>query len=131
MDKSLTGRWIGRYDYDDGEASVPFEADMTQTGMTLRAMTAEPNTFRPGGAPELHGFLTGWVVGREVRLTKTYTFDQGADPEYVGHVDAEACRITGRWSFEDHPEVSGRFTMTRRPAAKARAERQVAAEVEI
>ena len=57
VDKSLTGRWIGRYDYDDGEASVPFEADMTQTGMTLRAMTAEPNTFRHGGAPELLGAL--------------------------------------------------------------------------
>ncbi|WP_139176571.1 hypothetical protein [Jannaschia faecimaris] len=131
MNKSLTGQWIGRFDYDDGEASVPFEADMIQSGMTLRAQTVEPNTFHPGAMKELRGFLTGWIVGSEVRLTKTYTFDQVADPEYVGRVDADARRITGCWSFEDMPANTGRFTMTRRPAAKALAERRIAAETEV
>ena len=130
MGRTLTGRWIGHYDYDDGGAPVPFEADMTQTGMTLRATTTEPNTFRPGAMTELRGFLTGWIVGREVRLTKTYTFDQGADPEYVGWIDGEGQRITGRWSFEDFPDHHGRFAMMRQPEARARIRRRAMAEIE-
>lgn len=129
--KSLTGQWIGRYDYDDGEPPVPFEAEFTQTGMTLRALTLEPNTFHPGAMKELRGFLTGWIVGTEVRLTKTYSFAQVADPEYVGKLDAEGRRITGRWFFEEMPAVHGRFTLTRKPASRATAERRAMAEIEI
>ncbi|MGB3407396.1 MAG: hypothetical protein WBA67_07860 [Jannaschia sp.] len=131
MDRTLTGRWIGHYDYADGAPSVPFEADLTQTGMTLRATTVEPNTFRPGGMPELRGFLTGWIVGSEVRLTKTYTFDQGADPEYVGRVDPSFRRITGRWNFDEFPEIRGNFSMMRQPDARAKVARRAIAEAEI
>ena len=119
-EETLTGRWIGRYDYGDGGEVVPFEADMVQDGLELRAETLEPNTFRPGGMAELRGLLTGWIVGDEVRLTKTYTFDQGGEPEYVGRISASRDRIAGRWSFENLPGVSGRFSMNRKPKARRR-----------
>ncbi len=130
MDGTLTGRWIGRYDYGDGEAPVPFEAEMMQDGMTLRATTVEPNTFHPSAARELKGCLTGWIVGREVRMTKTYSFAQLSDPEYVGHVDPAGRRIAGRWSFEDMPGVHGTFTMTRKPVAEAKATARATAEAD-
>ena len=129
MAEDLAGRWIGRYDYA-GARPVPFEARMSQDGAALEAATVEPNTFAPGLGPELAGWLRGTVADGEVRLTKTYAFDQGRDPEYRGRVDAAGTRIVGRWRFPGLAGASGGFAMSRAPDVVARAGRRAKADAD-
>jgi hypothetical protein len=124
--QSLTGRWIGRYDYDGGGPVVSFEARLVERGGALWGETVEPNTFRPDLGAELAAVLMGEREGAEVRFVKTYTgFNEGDRPRYSGHANAALTRIAGIWRIR---LMTGRFVMVRdEPASRAKAKQRAKA----
>ena len=129
---SLTGRWLGRYDYARGAAApVAFEAELTDDQGTIAGETTEPNTFRPDLGVVLSAVLHGSRNGPDVTLAKTYLqFSEGPPIAYIGVANAKLTRIEGRWHFPDMPSEGGRFVLMRKPAALARALRQVLRDIE-
>jgi hypothetical protein len=100
----LTGRWLGRYEYPDGNDTVPFEAELAET---------------------LDAILTGQRDGMTVLFAKRYLgFQEDGPIGYEGTVDAALSRIEGHWSFALPVQYSGRFVMMRKPLASARAARR-------
>ena len=129
-ERDLTGRWLGRYDYDSGEG-VPFEADLTEQDGTLTGQIDEPNTFDPDAPESLTADIRGVRQGAEVSFEKLYHgFAAVECPTYNGTLNPALTRISGTWSFRAYPGHTGRFVMMRKPRTKARAKRSVAAVVE-
>ncbi len=120
--KSLTGAWMGRYDYEIGVPPVPFEVALIEEAGSLSGEVTEPNTFRDDMGAHLAALLIGERDGFDVSFLKTYDgFDQGEDPVYQGALNVALTRIDGMWSFPRQPNLRGRFMMVRAVAARARA----------
>lgn len=128
---SLTGRWLGRYDYGDGRPGVAFEAALLDQGGALSGVIEEPNTFGRGASPVLAADVDGTRAGSAVSFLKQYL---GTGPEswpsYHGTANAALTRVEGRWWFASDPRQSGRFVLMRKPRAEDRAERRITAEAE-
>lgn len=125
---SLTGRWIGRFDYGMG-GGVAFEAELIEQDGQISGRTAEANAFRADQGHTLVAQLQGDRAGLAVQFIKIYLgFDQGANPVYEGQADAGLTRIGGRWRFTGLRGGSGRFVMMREPLAAARRRRRARAE---
>jgi hypothetical protein len=128
--EDLTGRWIGRYTYASGTDSVPFEAELWQTGRTLEGRIVEPNTFQPDAGPELSAQLMGWAADGRLVFTKRYSgLPMSEHPEYEGQVLRDGRRIEGTWRFPGKTWWTGGFSMSRKPRAEAKAKREAGAEV--
>ncbi|WP_284166004.1 hypothetical protein [Frigidibacter sp. SD6-1] len=126
---SLTGRWLGRYDYQGAAEPVPFEVDLHDTGGSLTGDVTEPNSFRPDQGTILSAVLNGDHNGLRVSFIKRYVgFDQGDHPRYQGELNPARTRIEGRWHFPKSPAQSGRFVMMRKPRAAAEERASEAAE---
>ena len=120
---SLTGRWLGRYDYSGNREGVGFEVDLVDIEGDLSGSIFEPNTFRRDMGSELTAELGGRHASGTVQFVKRYLgFRQGNDPAYSGEVNAALTRIAGTWVFPGRGG-SGRFVMSRKPLAAARVER--------
>jgi hypothetical protein len=129
---SLTGRWLGRYEYDAGPEPVPFEADLIEDLGFLSGETAEGNTFRPELDGTLHAVITGNHSKGSVHFTKTYLgFEADDHPIYSGRANANLTRIEGRWFFPSQPGWAGRFVMMRKPGAAAERKAGDKAEMEL
>jgi hypothetical protein len=127
--ETLSGQWLGRYEYQRGARPVAFEADIIEDAGTISGITSEPNSFHPGMGAVLTATLAGTCAADEVQFTKIYQgFTQDGLLIYQGRVNAARNRIEGRWHFAELPSWSGRFVMMRKPKAAARAARS--AEVE-
>ncbi|MCY1127634.1 hypothetical protein OU426_12275 [Frigidibacter sp. RF13] len=126
----LTGRWLGRYDYQGAAEPVPFEVDLHDAGGTLTGDITEPNSFRPDQGTILSAVLNGDHNGQRVSFLKRYVgFDQGDHPRYQGELNAARTRIEGRWHFPKSPTLTGRFVMMRKPRAAAEEKARGSAEV--
>jgi hypothetical protein len=129
MTGSMTGRWLGRYEYPYGPPPVPFEADLIDEAGGLSGAIYEPNTFRPNAGPELSADITGSRTGAQVVFQKRYRGAPAREwPFYEGTVNSAFTRIEGRWIFH-HIGLSGRFVMMRKPLATVSAAREVEAVV--
>ncbi|MGL5009638.1 MAG: hypothetical protein ACRC6I_07120 [Paracoccaceae bacterium] len=127
--KSLTGRWLGRYDYPYGAASVAFEADVVEDAGVLGGAIFEPNTFRRDAGPELVADIQGSRDGAQVMFHKRYRGATPAEwPHYEGVVNGALTRIEGRWVFAA-TGFSGRFVMMRKPVASTAVLREAEAVV--
>ena len=113
--KDLTGRWMGRYDYNSRVLpAVAFEVDLTDDDGDLSGIITEPNGFRGDRGAVLRARLIGARDGSEVRFVKYYIgFDQDDDPHYTGTMNAALTRIEGQWHFPTVGGAGGRFVMTR------------------
>jgi hypothetical protein len=119
---NLTGRWLGRYEYEYGQPPVAFEADITDAHGHISGQICEPNSFRPGMGAVLTATLAGACSGDDVQFSKRYVgFTQDGPLIYNGTANAARSRIEGRWHFADVPFWNGRFVMMRKPRAAARA----------
>jgi hypothetical protein len=128
---TLSGQWIGRYEYKRGARPVAFEADITEDQGWLSGQISEPNSFRPGMGHILNATLTGTRTGDDVQFIKSYQgFAQHGALIYSGTANSVLNRIEGRWHFSDLPSWDGRFVMMRKPRAAARAARDVERELE-
>jgi hypothetical protein len=117
---TLTGRWLGRYDYEGAAEPVPFEVDLHDAGGSLTGDMSEPNSFRPDQGSVLSAVLNGDHNDGRVSFVKRYLgFDQGDHPRYQGELNRARTRIEGRWHFPKSPTLSGRFVMMRKPRAAA------------
>jgi hypothetical protein len=120
---SLTGRWLGRYEYPYGAPPVTFEAELTDLAGELSGEIYEPNTFRPDAGPELSADILGQRDGGQVTFLKRYRgLPSERWPHYDGTVNARLTRIEGRWLFAQ-VNFSGRFVMMRKPLAGAAVEK--------
>jgi hypothetical protein len=129
MNPSLTGRWLGRYEYPYAAPPVPFEADLVEDAGLLTGTIYEPNTFKPGAGPELLADITGSRAGAQVVFQKRYRGAPGHEwPFYEGTANSALTRIEGYWIFR-HIGFSGRFVMMRKPKATATAKREAEAVV--
>ncbi|KIT16349.1 hypothetical protein [Jannaschia aquimarina] len=130
-DEDLTGRWIGRYTYAAGGDPVPFEAELWQTGTTLEGRVTEPNTFRRDAGPELSAMVLGWSSGGDLGFLKRYPgLPDEEQPVYEGRLLMGGKRAEGVWHLTGRPDWTGRFSMSRKPRAAAKADRRTAREVE-
>jgi hypothetical protein len=109
----LTGRWTGRYYYEDGRESVPFMVDMYETRGQLEGRISEPNTFGSASSRSLYANLNGATEDGIVRFQKTYdgTGGQSHAVNYEGKLDDKKMSVAGRWRL---PDASGRFEIYRR-----------------
>lgn len=122
-EETISGRWAGRYDYDNGDQPVPFEAVLEEFAGTLSGEITEPNTFRQDMGAHLAAMIVGTRTGFEVSFCKTYDgFEQGGDPVYKGMLNTALTRIDGTWRFPNEPWLQGRFMMVRAVDARARRE---------
>ena len=129
---SLTGRWMGRFEYDRGGVASSFEAEITETGTALDGDTTEPNNFRKDMGSELTATLTGSRADGHVSFVKRYNgFDQGDLLLYDGTVNAALSRIEGRWRFSAQPGWGGRFVMFRKAQSKAKAKTKATVDIEV
>lgn len=127
---SLSGRWLGRYEYPDGREPVPFEAVLAEELDLLAGEIEEPNTFAQGHGPVLSAMIEGSRDGLSVEFRKRYHgFALQSCPQYDGEVNAALTRIEGIWRFAAQPGFVGRFVMMRKPMAEARLERAITEEV--
>lgn len=128
--KDLTGRWMGRYEYDRGGTPTAFEAELTEAA-DLSGEMWEPNGFRKDLGAELSATLSGARTGDQVSFVKRYLgFEQGDHPIYDGTANAALTRIEGRWRFTHQPGWGGRFVMMRKAKAAATAEQTQTEPVE-
>ena len=111
----LTGRWMGRYDYNSRVLpAVAFEVVLEEEAGHLTGIITEPNGFRGDRGASLRARLIGGRDGAEVRFVKYYIgFDQDDDPHYAGTANAALTRIEGTWHFPVIGGKGGRFVMTR------------------
>ena len=127
---TLSGAWMGRYDYGAGQCPVSFEAMLQDDAGALSGQITEPNTFRRDMGASLTASLVGDRLGYDVTFRKIYAgFDQGGDPVYEGVLNAALDRIDGMWRFSNDPQWSGRFMMIR--ALRVRARRKIAVTADI
>ncbi len=125
----LTGRWLGRYQYDSAAPVVAFEADLEEFAGALTGEIREPNSFRPDQGAELSASLTGSRAGTAVDFVKVYRgFTQGDHPHYSGTTNPALTRIEGQWHFLRAPWMRGRFVMMRKPLASAETATTIGAE---
>ena len=111
---SLTGVWVGSYQYTDRRAPVQFmmvlhqDADGTVTG-ALR----EPATFGDSSAPFLGASISGSVQNATLKYVKKYdgTGGQNHSVDYRGVVNWKARAVQGQWSM---PGSKGTFRMAAR-----------------
>jgi hypothetical protein len=100
---SLDGIWIGYYGYDDGRASVKFQAKLRSDGGSLSGSTIEPNTFGDSSALFLTATLNG-VINSDgsVHFIKTYdgTGGQHHSVDYSGVISSATRCIEGRWTLQ-------------------------------
>jgi hypothetical protein len=129
--KSLTGRWLGRYDQPAQPPSVPFEADLVEEAGSLTGDTQEPNTFRPELGPTLTAILSGGRTGQTVSFIKDYQGFAQDEPVYLGEANAALTRIAGHWSAPGLPGLTGRFVMMRKPLAGAKVTKARKAELPV
>ena len=128
--KTLTGRWLGRYEYSYAAEPVGFEADLIDDAGALTGDIREANSFQPGQGAELFATLVGTFAEGEVSFTKTYLgFAHPDNPRYTGQANAALTRIEGTWHFPALAGPGGRFVMMRKPQASATAERSIATEL--
>ena len=111
--RDLTGRWQGRYYYQDGRESVAFVVDMYDNGGKLEGRISEPNTFGGADARSLYANLAGGVQGRALSFSKTYdgTGGQSHSVQYRGELDQDDMSAKGTWRI---PGANGRFELYRR-----------------
>ncbi len=129
---SLTGRWLGRYDYADGRPGVAFEASLLDQDGALSGVVEEPNTFGRSAAAVLVADLDGTRSGSAVSFLKRYVgSDRLAWPSYHGTANAALTRVEGRWWFAADPRQSGRFVLMRKPRAEDRAQVGAAGRVPV
>lgn len=118
-DSSLSGHWIGIYNYPDGSPPVPFDAILLESGDQISGTIEEVDDYL--GDMHLTATVDGNRDGEAVRFTKFY--DSGdADFDtvlYKGSVNAEGTEIHGRWEIP--PDLSGSFIMTRETGAAVEA----------
>lgn len=120
--QSLTGRWIGRYDYGRG-SGVAFEADLIDQDGQISGRTAESNSFRSDMGGTLVAQVQGERAGLMVQFVKDYLgFAQPSSPIYEGQANAALTRVDGLWRFPSGE--SGRFVMLREPRLSARRRRK-------
>ena len=117
---SLTGIWDGEYRYPRLLAPNAFTAILFETAGHLGGQIHEVAATGATRGQTVTAALVGHRAAQAVSFVKTY------DPEgrrhkhpvrYEGALDAEACRIEGRWRIAG--SWGGDFVMTRaRPAAE-------------
>ncbi|MEX0941608.1 MAG: caspase family protein [Pseudomonadales bacterium] len=109
----LTGRWTGRYYYEDGRDSVPFMVDLYETRGQLEGRISEPNTFGTANSRSLYANLNGSVKDNSIRFEKTYdgTGGQSHAVFYEGKLDDKKMSVAGRWRLAG---ARGRFEIYRR-----------------
>ena len=128
---TLTGQWLGRFEYDRGGVAAAFEAELSETDGVLRGQTTEPNSFRKDMGPELTAQITGSRADDKVSFFKRYIgFDQGDLLIYDGTTDAVLTRIEGRWRFNAQPNWGGRFVLLIRPSRRTAARVPRSASIE-
>ncbi len=111
---TLSGHWIGRYDYNGRGAPVAFEARIDEGPQGVLGDITEPNSFKNGMGPSLSAHMSGARAGDSVSFIKTYhglsTLNR---PMYDGTVNAALTRIEGGWRFDDPQLGTGAFSMVR------------------
>lgn len=119
----LSGRWLGRYDYQNAAEPVPFEAELTEELGMIDGLSSETNTFRPELGAVLDALLSGARTQQDVQFSKRYLGFAQPALTYQGTVNGTLTRIEGTWSFPPAIGGSGRFVMMRKPLASARKQR--------
>lgn len=109
----LTGRWAGRYYYEDGRDSVPFEINMYANSHNLKGTISETSTFGDENAVALFADLKGTIRNNNLQFSKTYdgTGGQTHSIDYRGELDSDKMSAKGRWHLA---QASGRFEIYRR-----------------
>jgi hypothetical protein len=109
----LTGRWAGRYYYEDGRDSVPFEINMYANDHNLKGTISETNTFGDQNSVALFADLRGTISNNNLQFSKTYdgTGGQTHSIDYIGRLDDDKMSAKGRWHLAP---ASGRFEIYRR-----------------
>jgi hypothetical protein len=86
----LTGTWLGTYWQAD--APTRFEASLVQGGNALTGRIQDDN---PLGEAQ----VTGEVVGRKVKFSKTYLSGISTVIEYAGTIDDSGEVMRGDWAI--------------------------------
>jgi hypothetical protein len=100
---SLTGVWVGSYQYPDRRAPVQFLMVVKQgPNGTFTGSLREPNTFGSSSVAFLGASISGTVKSTAVKYTKTYdgTGGQSHSVDYQGLVNWKARVVQGQWSLE-------------------------------
>jgi len=124
----LSGKWDGVYAYPavpGAGPTMPFLAEIVDTGGRITGTIIEPHEFRGGTA---HSSLEGVHAGSTVDFLKTYhaAGEEYDEPvAYAGTLSADGNVITGHWMLS---EWSGSFEMVRQSEATSASEAMVAAK---
>ncbi len=118
---SLSGHWVGQYDYLLPEPGVPFVATLSHDRETFTGTSSEPNTFSRYGGSRLEADLSGTLTADGIEFSKAYRGVPDARHiiHYSGSLSAERDHIQGSWrvSIPGEPDFTGVFWMKRQRAA--------------
>lgn len=112
----LSGAWTGVYSYEAGRLSVPFNAQLEQSGASFTGAITEPDTLGVFKVVIALSVVDGLRDGSAIQFRKTMTNGHpGHVIHYEGALSGDESRIAGRWRIP--PRTSGSFFMQReRPA---------------
>jgi hypothetical protein len=112
QDKSITGRWHGRYTYLDGGEGEAFEADLIESQDAIIGTTTEASTFyglKATRKATISGSRNGSIVSFVKHYARGHAHDQPI--KYDGEVNDDATEIEGIWRIDR--SAFGRFLMIR------------------
>ncbi len=117
MNRDLTGKWSGIFNYPHTNPPTAFEADIADLGGSIVGTIHEPDLYSQPPGALIAAAIDGHVEGARITFSKFYDDSAGyADMVvYSGVLSEDGCEISGRW---DIPGVwSGSFLMIR-PASE-------------
>lgn len=105
----LTGKWIGKYYYEDGRKSVEFSGTVQQTGDNISGQFTEPRTDFGPMLDKVTFTFAGTMVNNHVLMVKTYSYNTNHKVNYSGTYYPEERKIKGTWSIE---KTTGNFEIS-------------------
>ncbi|MEQ8174527.1 MAG: hypothetical protein ABRQ26_05585 [Syntrophomonadaceae bacterium] len=105
----LSGKWTGKYYYEDGRKSVDFSGTVQQTGDNIAGQFTEPRTDFGPMLDKITFTFTGTMVNNHVLMVKTYSYNTSHKVNYSGTYYPGEKKIKGNWSIEN---TSGTFEIS-------------------
>lgn len=97
----LTGKWTGKYYYEDGRKNVDFSGTVQQTGDNISGQFTEPRTTFGPMLDKVTFTFTGTIVNNHVLMVKTYSYNTAHKVNYSGTYYPGEKKIKGNWSIEN------------------------------
>lgn len=110
----LTGRWSGRYEYDDWNRPANFSVDLIELKGRIAGHMIEDNEFVDFGPDTLKAVIFGYRRGRHIQFTKEYETQRDEHNHqlfYTGRLSKDGQHIVGYWVSSIDGDWTGTFTM--------------------